>query len=365
MKGLDKKLNEKEIQCLANAGLDVGEKECLVSFLQSDDEILISKTLNPGVEILPIEEALEKYPWSKEFYGKAFQILEEDFFKDTKGGYFIWVKKGIHTYFPIQACLFLKKRKFFQRVHNLIIAEEGAKVYIITGCTASYASQDSTHLGISEFFAKKGAYLNFTMIHSWREDTVVEPKSIAILEEGATFLSNYICLRPVRKVSMYPTAVLLGNNSKARFTSLLLASRGSFQDIGSRVIFRAPQTSAEVVSRGVSTGGEIVARGHLKAESPQVKAHLECRGLFLSPQGVIHAIPELETNYQDVDMSHEAAIGKISKDEIEYLASRGLSREEATGIIVRGFMDTEILSLPQVLKKEIDNLTAQTVKKGL
>ncbi|RKY38438.1 MAG: SufD family Fe-S cluster assembly protein [Candidatus Omnitrophota bacterium] len=364
MRNLDKKLDEKEIQSLANAGLDISEKERIASFLQSDDEILISKTLNPGVEILPIEEALEKYPWSSKFYGKSFQILEKDFPKDTKGGYFIWVKKGVHTYFPIQACLFLKKRKFFQKVHNLIIAEEGAKVYIITGCTVSYTSQESHHLGISEFFAKKGAYINFTMIHSWKEDTMVEPESIAILEEGATFLSNYICLHPVRKVSMYPTAVLLGSNSKARFTSLLLASRDSFQDIGSRVIFRAPQTSAEVISRGVSTGGKIIARGHLKAESPQVKAHLECRGLLLSSQGVIHAIPELETNYQDVDISHEAAIGKISKDEIEYLASRGLSREEATGVIIRGFMDTEILSLPQVLKKEIDNLTDQTVKKG-
>jgi hypothetical protein len=249
-------------------------------------------------------------------------------------------------------------------VHNLIIAEEGSKVYLITGCTSSYASEESYHLGVSEFFVKKGAYLNFTMIHAWKEYIEVKPKSIALVDEEATFLSNYICLKPVRKIAMYPTAVLLGEGSKARFNSLLLAHSNSFQDVGSRVIFKAKNTSAEVISRAVSIGGRIIARGHLKAESPLIKAHLECRGLMLTKQGFIHAIPELETEYQDVDLSHEAAIGKISKEEIEYLASRGLTQEEAQAVIVRGFMDTEIMSLPSILKSEIDQLTETTIKTG-
>ncbi len=358
-------LEDKELEALAGVGLDRNEKERVGTFLQSDDEVLFHKSLNPGVEILPIEEAVKKYPWMKEYYGKSFRLQGKTYPEDTRGGYFIRIKKGVNTFFPIQACLFLKKKNFAQRVHNLIIAEEGSKVHVITGCASSYSSGESSHLGVSEFFVKKGAYLNFTMIHSWKEDIDVEPKSIAFVEEQATFLSNYICLKPVRKVVMYPTAVLLGDSSKARFNSLLLAHPGSFQDIGSRVIFKAKNTSAEIISRAVSLGGNIIVRGHLKAESPKIKSHLECRGLMLNSEGLIHAIPELETLYQDVDMSHEAAIGKISKDEIEYLGSRGLSKEEATGIIVRGFMDTEILNVSQVLKNEIEKLTAETIKKGL
>lgn len=359
------KLDEREIKSLAGAGLDSTEKEREASFLQSDEEVLVSKSLNEGVEIMAMEKALSIYPWIKEYYGQAFGGLSMDFPKDTVGGYFIRVKPGVHTFFPIQACLFLKKKKFSQKVHNLIIAEENSRVYIITGCAASHAAGENVHLGVSEFFVKKGAYLNFTMIHSWKEDVDVTPMSVAMVDEGATFLSNYICLKPVRKISMYPTAVLRGKDAKARFNSLLLAHKGSTQDVGGRVVFKSRGGSAEIISRAVSLGGNIIARGHLMAGSPGVKAHLECRGLLLQSQGLIHAIPELETRFQDVDMSHEAAIGKISRDEIEYLSSRGLSREEAIGVIVRGFMDTEILALPQVLKNEVDNLTKETIGKGL
>ena len=109
-------------------------------------------------------------------------------------------------------------------------------------------------------------------------------------------------------------------------------------------------------------GGKIIARGHIKAENKDVKAHLECRGLVISEKGSIHAIPELETEYRDVDLSHEAAIGRINKEEIEYLCSRGMSSEEAQSIIIRGFMDINILGLPDVLREEIKKLEDKTLK---
>jgi hypothetical protein len=117
-----------------------------------------------------------------------------------------------------------------------------------------------------------------------------------------------------------------------------------------------------MIARAVSLGGNVISRGHVKAEIHNVKGHLECRGLILSEKGHIHAIPEMETDYRDVELSHEAAIGKISKDEIEYLCSRGFSAAEAQSIIVRGFMDVNILGLPAVLKKEIADLEEKTLK---
>lgn len=361
-KELNNNFDDSDKQALNSAGIDLTQETRSASFVQQDNCISFFKSLCEGVDICGMEEALVKFPEAKQYYGKAFESLNRDYPEDTQGGYFIRVKKNQTVELPIQACLFLKSKKFQQKVHNIIILEEGAKAYIITGCAASKAADEAFHLGISEFFVNKGAFLNFTMVHSWKEDVSVKPMSVALVDEGASFISNYVCLKPVKEIVMYPTAVLRGEKSRVSFNSLILSYPGSLQDIGSRVILKAKNTQAEIISRAVSLGGKIIARGHLKAENKEIKAHLECRGLILSEQGVIHAIPEMETDFRDVNMSHEAAIGRINKDEIEYLCSRGLSKDQAQSIIVRGFMDVDVLALPEALKKEISSIEENNLK---
>ncbi|MDP8259455.1 MAG: SufD family Fe-S cluster assembly protein [Candidatus Gygaella obscura] len=355
-------LEKQDLKSIASSGMDFTQRGRSGSFLQSDNKIEFMHSLYDGLDIMDIETALKKIPDAKKYYTRAFKDLKKDFPKDTKGGYFIRVKKGTVLNLPIQACLFLKKKSFKQRVHNVIVIEEGARVYLITGCSASKAASDAHHLGISEFFVNRGAYLNFTMIHSWKEDISVRPMSVAMVEENATFISNYISLKPVKDIKMYPTAVLKGAYARASFNSLILSHPDSLHDIGSRVVFKAKNTQAEVVSRAISLGGKVIARGHLKAEAPQVKAHLECRGLIISQRGTIHAVPEMESDYRDVNMSHEAAIGKINNEEIEYLCSRGFTKNQAQSIIVRGFMDVDVLGLPQELKKEVEDLENKTLE---
>ncbi len=361
-KELGKDISGQDKDIIASSGMDFSEKTRSGSFLQEDGRVNFYRSLSDSVEIFSIEEAMKTYPEAGDYYGASFKLLNREYPRDTEGGYFIRVKKGKTVELPIQACLFLKSRGFRQRVHNVVILEEGARAYLITGCSASAAAGEGSHLGISEFFLKKGAYLNFTMIHSWRKDVSVKPVSIALCDENAAFVSNYICLKPVKEIVMSPTAVLRGENARANFNSLILSHPDTLQDVGSRVIFRAGNTQAEMTARAVSLGGKVVARGHLKAEAKNIKAHLECRGLVLSEKGVIHAIPELETDFRDVEMSHEAAIGRISKDEIEYLCSRGLSAKEAQSVIIRGFMDVDILALPDILRKDIANLEKNTLK---
>jgi uncharacterized protein len=358
---IDRDMNKIDIENIALSGFDKSEKSRGGSFVQQDNRVLISRSLFKGVEILDIDQALKSDSRVKELYGASFASLNKKFPEDTEGGYFIRVKRGSKVELPIQACLYLKKRNFKQRVHNIILVEEDASAHLITGCAASKATDEADHLGISEFYIERGGYLNFSMIHSWHKDIDVKPMSIALVEEGGVFISNYISLRPVKNIAMYPTAVLRGRGSKASFNSLILSHPGTVQDIGSRVILQSPDTSAEITSRAVSLGGKVIARGDLKAKAKDVKAHLECRGLIISDKGLIHAIPELETEFRDVEMSHEAAIGKISKEEIEYLCSRGFSQDQAQSIIVRGFMDVEILALPDILKKEIKDLEEKTL----
>ncbi|MCK4905408.1 SufD family Fe-S cluster assembly protein [bacterium] len=345
---------------LIETGVDVSEKGRSGTFIQADHSVIHAKSLQKGLEVMNISDALKKYDWLKKYWwnavskdGDEYTALSE---KDSRNGYFIRALRGVKVLHPIQSCLFLKKENLLQNVHNLIIAEEGSELNIITGCTTASYVKKGAHVGISEFYIKKNATVKFTMIHNWAEEVVVRSRSKAVVEEGGAFLSNYICLKPVKSLQMYPTATLIGEGATARFNSILYAHLHSHIDVGSRVILSKPNTKAEIISRAVTNGGTIIARGHLKGEAPFVKAHLECRGLILSSGGAIHAIPELEGKNKDLDMSHEAAVGKIAKEEIEYLMARGLSSQEAQAVIVRGFMDTAILGLPPELQKGIDDL---------
>jgi Fe-S cluster assembly scaffold protein SufB len=142
-----------------------------------------------------------------------------------------------------------------------------------------------------------------------------------------------------------------------------VAFEGSEIDLGNRVYLNGKNSSAEIISRSISKGGKVIARGHIIGNAEDVKGHLECRGMILG-NGVIHAIPELEARNPNVDLSHEAAIGKIAEDEIFYLMTRGLSRDEAISLIIRGFMELDIKGLPEILKKEIDK-AVEMVEKDL
>jgi hypothetical protein len=160
---------------------------------------------------------------------------------------------------------------------------------------------------------------------------------------------------------MFPTTLLNGKGAVARFNSILVAGPGSFLDVGSRIVLNAPDTRAEIISRGISSGGSIIARGELVGKVPGIKAHLECHGLILN-DGLMQAIPELSGTVPGVEMSHEAAVGKLDQREIEYLMARGLDEEEAISIIVHGFLNVDIEGLPTDLKKKLDETISETQK---
>lgn len=350
-------LPEEEKQRLLLSGVDVTEKERGGTYIQMDTTVVHCKTKQEGIEVIPIKKALEEHPWVREYYWK---LASPDTDKYTAAaemnlhdGYVIRALPGVKSIYPIQACLHIGKEGLEQNVHNIIIAEEDSELHIITGCSTSPHLKKGAHIGISEFYVKKNAKLSFTMIHNWAEDMLVRPRSVGEVEEGGLFLNNYICMKPVKSLQMYPTTHLIGDNAVARFYSVIVGSPGSEYDVGGRIYLKKPGTRAEIVARSITNGATIINRGDLVGEVPDIKAHLECRGLLLNG-GVMHAIPELRGYVDGVEMSHEAAVGKIAQDEIFYLMSRGLSEEEATSTIVRGFLSLDIPGLPPQLKAEID-----------
>jgi len=358
-------LPQTEQKRLIMAGLDVSQKERAGTFFQKDTSVVHCHSAQDGIEVIPIRKALEHHPWIRDYYWKLVSVDADKYTAAVElnlhDGYVIRALPGSKSIYPVQACLYLDKEGLQQNVHNIIIAEEGSELHIITGCSTSPHMKKGIHVGISEFFIKKNAKLSFTMIHNWAEDMMVRPRSVAQVEEGGLFLNNYICMKPVKSLQMYPTTHLVGRDAVARFYSIIVGSPGCEYDLGGRIFLKHPGNKAEIVARTISNGGRIIARGHLIGEVPDIKAHLECKGLLLKG-GLIHAIPELEGHVDGVEMSHEAAVGKIAQEEISYLMSRGLSEEEATSTIVRGFLNVDIPGLPPQLKAEIDRAIEESDK---
>jgi len=350
---------------LIMSGLDVTKKERGGTYFQKDTEVVHCHTQQDGIEVTPIRKALDQYEWIRDYYWKLVAVDADKYTAAAElglhDGYVIRARAGSKSIYPIQACLYLDKDGLQQNVHNIIIAEEDSELHIISGCATSPHIKRGVHVGISEFFVKKNAKLSFTMIHNWAEDMMVRPRSVAQVEEGGLFLNNYICMKPVRSLQMYPTTHLIGKDAVARFYSIIVGSPGSEYDLGGRIFLKKPGNRAEIVARTITNGGNIIARGQLIGEVPEIKAHLECRGLLLNG-GLMHAIPELEGRVDGVEMSHEAAVGKIAQEEISYLMSRGLTEDEATATIVRGFLSVDIPGLPPQLKAEIDRAIEESDK---
>lgn len=350
---------------LIMSGLDVTKKERGGTYFQMDTEVVHCHTQQEGIEVIPIQKALDQYDWIRDYYWKLVAVDADKYTAAAElglhDGYVIRARAGSKSIYPIQTCLYLDKDGLQQNVHNIIIAEEDSELHIISGCATSPHMKRGVHVGISEFFVKKNAKLSFTMIHNWAEDMMVRPRSVAQVEEGGLFLNNYICMKPVRSLQMYPTTHLIGKDAVARFYSIIVGSPGSEYDIGGRIYLKKPGTRAEIVARTITNGGNIIARGQLIGEVPGIKAHLECRGLILNG-GIMSAIPELEGRVDGVEMSHEAAVGKIAQEEIAYLMSRGLSEDEATATIVRGFLNVDIPGLPPQLQAEIDRAIEESDK---
>ncbi|HCL57813.1 MAG TPA: hypothetical protein DHW82_12510 [Spirochaetia bacterium] len=361
MSDLKKGLTKEDLNKITEAGVELDSHK-KTYFLSNGSFDIPQENKDENVILLPIQEALEKHPFIKEkYWWKLISPDKDEYTKlasqELDGGYFIHVKKGHKENMPLQACFYIKESYYKQKVHNIIILEEGAELHIINGCVSSHGSDKGQHLGITEIYLEKGAFLSYSMVHNWNESTEVFPRSAMKLGEDSQFISNYIALKPTKIVQSYPT-VYVGKNAKASLNSIIYSHSNSVYDVGGRAVLEAEGARAEINSRSVSSGGDIIARAHINSKSDKTFGHMECSSLMLNKKGKVHAIPELESNSHDVVLSHEAMVGKIADEEIFYLMSRGLSEKDAVSLIVQGFLNIDIKGLPEVIKEQIN----QTLK---
>jgi hypothetical protein len=317
---------------------------------------------------MPMNEALKKYDGSdgglnlQDYMWKAVQPDKDKYTAEAAlhefiQGYFIYARKGQKTVFPLQSCLYINIPGMKQVVHNIIIAEEDAQLDIITGCTTHKSVKKALHLGISEFYAGKNAKISFTMIHNWKDETDVRPRSGMILEDGAKFSNFYIVMSAVKSLQMAPFVQCRGKNSSYYGQTLVYGKQESQFDLGTKVLLTGEGSNAQVISRVIAVdNAHVISRGQITGDGLDVHGHISCSALLLSPHARVDSIPEIDALNPEVALTHEASVGKISPDHIEYMMSRGLTEDEARNLIIRGFLDADVSYLPEKLAKETKRL---------
>ncbi len=274
------------------------------------------------------------------------------------GGTLVYVPEGVKVDIPLQSYYRLNAPGAGQFEHTMIIAEEGAKVHFIEGCSAPRYNVVNLHAGSVEIFVHKDAEVRFSTIENWSRNMYNLNTKRAHVEKNG--LIQWISGSFGSKVSMlYPCSVLLGEHASSEYTGISFAGSDQNIDTGAQVIHAAPYTTSTVDSKSISKSGGIgVYRGLVKiAENAHhSKSSVSCESLMLDPESRSDTIPVIDIRNKDVDFGHEAKIGRISDEVIFYLMSRGIPEGEAKAMVVRGFADPVAKELPMEYAVEMNNL---------
>jgi Fe-S cluster assembly scaffold protein SufB len=358
------------------SGFTADENERSASYFQMDRTPIYERVMDAfdgAIEIMGIQEALLRYPdeMVEKWWWRAVAPDKDKYtaivaLHQTEG-YFIRVKAGHKVEKPIQACLFISESNVSQNLHNVIIVEDGAEANVITGCNIHSGVREGLHAGISEFYVGKDAKLTFTMVHNWDKEFSVRPRTGVVVDDDGTYINNYVLLKPVSSIQAFPVAKLEGARSRAVFNTIVAGLEDSVIDLGTETQLIGEGSRSEAIARTISRDRSTVySRGRLIARTNDCKAHLDCRGIVQSEESTQWAIPDLASEgAPNAELSHEAAISPIAAEEVYYLMTRGVPKDEAVSMITRGFLDLEIPGLPPALKAKIDEAIAETSKEAM
>lgn len=293
------------------------------NYLQIDHKVKSIFSL-PGVIILPSSKAWTDFKWTRPF-----------FVKKPKEGYFIWVKKQIS--FPLATCLAIASPKIFQDLNNLMVIEKGIQAKANVVCQAIKNNLSCSHSARGKLVLKEGAGLEYNHFHQWGQKDSVSPDYEFILKKGSHLVYNYKNLLPAKNVSL-KTTIYAGKNSSANLNFIFQGKGASKIDIYDALHLEGEGSQGIVKLRLVGKDkSKIRAKSLILAKSLS-KGHLDCQGLLVDKGAEISLMPELTCLNKKAQLTHEASIGKISEEELNYLRMRGLREKEAIDLIVSGFL---------------------------
>ncbi len=316
-----------------------------------------------GVIFTDMDTAVREYPdIVKKYFGTVVPPNDNKFAALNSavwsGGSFIYVPKGVHVDIPLQAYFRINTNNMGQFERTLIIAEEGASVHYIEGCTAPIYSSDSLHAAVVEIIAHKGAYVRYTTVQNWSKNiyNLVTKRAVAYEDARVEWIDGNLGSKLTMK---YPAVYMLGKGAQAEILSIAFAGAGQVQDAGAKVIHAAPYTTSKITNKSISkSGGYTIYRGLVKIEKGAVnsKNHTSCNALLIDEKSMSDTVPHIDINEDKVSLGHEATAGRISEEQLFYLMSRGLSEHEAITTIVNGFIEPFTKALPLEYAVELNRL---------
>jgi Fe-S cluster assembly protein SufB len=316
-----------------------------------------------GVIFLSIEDGLRQHPdMFREYFGTVIPIEDNKFAALNSavwsGGSFVYVPKGIKVDLPLQAYFRLNTANVGQFERSLIIVDEGAQVHYVEGCTAPQYTTDSFHSGVIEIIVKKGARSRYSTIQNWSTNVYNLVTQRAKVYADATH--EWVDANLGSKVTMkYPACYLMEPGAHGEMLSMAFAGPGQHQDAGSKMLHFAPNTTSKIISKSISKGGGRSSyRGLLKVikGATGVRSNATCDALILDPQSRSDTYPYIEIDEKEVSIGHEASVSKVGEEQLFYLMSRGLSQEEATTMVVSGFIEPLVKELPMEYAVEMNRL---------
>ncbi|AFG37757.1 Fe-S cluster assembly protein SufB [Spirochaeta africana] len=334
---------------------------------QYDSEIVyhsIKKELeDKGVIFCAPEEAVLKYPeLVQKYFGTIIPYNDNKFAALNSavwsGGSFVYIPPGVKVDVPLQAYFRINSESFGQFERTLIIADKDSFVHYIEGCTAPIYTTDSLHSAVVEIVALEGARVRYSTIQNWSTDVynLVTKRAVAHKNATVEWVDGNLGSKRTMK---YPAVYLMGEGAHGEVLSIAFAGKHQEQDTGAKMVHAADNTSSVVTSKSISKdGGTASYRGLLKVNDglQNVRSHVECDALILDDYSISNTYPYMEIKSDDVSIEHEAKVSKISEEQLFYLMSRGLDEEEASTMIVNGFLDPLIKQLPMEYAVELNRL---------
>jgi len=316
-----------------------------------------------GVLFMDTDSGLREHPEIfNEYFGTVIPPSDNKFAALNSsvwsGGSFIYVPKGVKVDIPLQAYFRINSENMGQFERTLIIADEGASVHYVEGCTAPVYSTNSLHSAVVEIIAKKGAKVRYTTIQNWAPNIYNLVTKRAVAEEDATV--EWVDGNIGSKLTMkYPAVIMKGPRAKANILSIAMAGKGQVQDAGAKVVHLAPDCTSTVISKSISKhGGKATYRGltSFGKNSQGSKSNVKCDTLIMDDLSTSDTIPFNEVLNNNVTLEHEATVSKVSEDQLFYLMSRGISEEDATQMIIMGFIEPFTKELPMEYAVEMNRL---------
>lgn len=349
-------------------GVPQAEREFLSGVkAQYDSEVVygsLKKELEQkGVIFLGTDEALQKYPeYFKEYFGKVVPPADNKFAALNSavwsGGSFIYIPKGVRVEKPMQAYFRINAAKMGQFERTLIIVDEDAYGHYVEGCSAPMYTDNSLHAAVVEIVVKQNSRFRYTTIQNWYHNVYNLVTKRAFAYKNATM--EWIDGNLGSKVTMkYPSVYMMEEGARGEVMSLAFAGDNQHQDTGSKMVHLAPNTSSNVVSKSISRGsGRSTYRGLVKVDkrANNVKSNVVCDALLLDKNSRTDTYPVMKIDNKTANIGHEASVSKVNEMQLFYLMSRGLTEDEASALIVNGFLEPIVRELPMEYALELNRL---------